>query len=32
VQGIEALARNGEEPRSLQEYHAATMSGVGSQP
>jgi carbamoyl-phosphate synthase large subunit len=32
VQGIEALARNGEEPRSLQEYHAATMGGVGSQP
>jgi carbamoyl-phosphate synthase large subunit len=22
VQGIEALLRNGEEPRSLQEYHA----------
>jgi carbamoyl-phosphate synthase large subunit len=32
VQGIEAQARNGEEPRSLQEYHAATAGGVGSQP
>ena len=32
VQGIEALARNGEEPRSLQEYHAAASAGVGSQP
>jgi carbamoyl-phosphate synthase large subunit len=32
VQGIEALARNGEEPRSLQEYHAAIMGGVGSEP
>jgi carbamoyl-phosphate synthase large subunit len=31
VQGIEALARNGEEPRSLQEYHAVAAAGVGSQ-
>jgi carbamoyl-phosphate synthase large subunit len=31
VQGIEALARNGEEPRTLQEYHAAVAAGVGSQ-
>jgi carbamoyl-phosphate synthase large subunit len=32
VQGIEALARNGEEPRSLQEYHAIASAGLGSQP
>jgi carbamoyl-phosphate synthase large subunit len=30
VQGIEALAHDGEEPRSLQEYLAAAV-GVGSQ-
>jgi carbamoyl-phosphate synthase large subunit len=29
VQGIEALRRDGEEPRSLQEYHASTWAARG---
>jgi carbamoyl-phosphate synthase large subunit len=29
VQGIEALSRDGEEPRSLQEYHSGVRAGPG---